>query len=88
MVQVETIPPSKDGGEATQFESTQGSPSNPSYAEVTRNKEVVSSESSEDETFERPYKRAGRKSRKEKREEDAERLITQGSQATIEMSIG
>ena len=43
--------------------------------------------SSEDETFERPSKRAGMKSREELREEEAERLKVQGSQSTIEMSI-
>eukprot|EP00253_Pinus_taeda_P023537 PITA_23537 len=49
---------------------------------------MENSNSSEDETYERPSKKAGRKSRKEKREEEAERLKTQGSQPTIEMSIG
>ena len=44
--------------------------------------------SSEDETYERPSKRARRKSHKEAREEEAERLKIQGSQSTIEMSIG
>jgi len=44
--------------------------------------------SSEDEIIERPAKRAGRKSRREVREEEAERQKTQGSQPTIEMSIG
>jgi len=42
----------------------------------------------EDETYERKMKKAGRKSHKEKREEEAKRLKTQGSQATIEMTIG
>jgi hypothetical protein len=49
---------------------------------------VDSSGSSKDEAFERPSKRAVRKSRKELREEEAERLKVQGSQPTIEMSIG
>lgn len=44
--------------------------------------------SSEDETFERPLKRTGRKTLKETREEEAERLKSLGSQATIEMSLG
>lgn len=83
------VPPSiKEGEEATQVEPTQGSPSNPSYADVTRKNSKESSGSSEDETFERPSKRAGRKSHKELREEEVERLKVQGSQATIEMTMG
>lgn len=88
LVQAESTPPSKEGEKAMQTEVTQGSPSNPSYVEVTRKKAIESSGSSEDETYERPSKRVGRKSCKEMREEEAERLKTQGSQATIEMSIG
>jgi hypothetical protein len=87
-VQTEAPPLNKEGGAAIQVEASQGSPPNPSYAEITRKKQVDSSGSSEDETFERPSKRAGRKSRKELREEEAERLKVQGSQSTIEMSIG
>jgi hypothetical protein len=86
--QADTPPSNKEGGEPIQIEANQGSPSNPSYAEIARKKPVESSGSSEDETYERPSKKAGRKSRKEKREEEAERLKTQGSQSTIEMSIG
>ena len=71
-----------------QTEVIQDSPSKPSYAEATRKKAIEISGSSEDETYERPSKRAGRKSHKEMREEEVERLKTQGSQATIEMSIG
>ena len=85
---VETPPASKEGGGDIQIEATQCSPSNPTYAEITKKKVVESSESSEEEFYERPLKRAGRKSRKEKREEEAERLKTQGSQSTIEMTIG
>lgn len=85
---METPPTSKEGGVDIQIEATQGSPSNPTYAEIIKKKAVESSESSEEEFFEQPLKRAGRKSRKEKREEEAERLKTQGSQATIEMTIG
>ena len=70
------------------MEENQGSPTNPSYAEIARKKPAASSSSSEDEFYERPSKKAGRKSRKEKREEEAERLKIQGSQSTIEMSIG
>eukprot|EP00253_Pinus_taeda_P024339 PITA_24339 len=81
-------PPSKEGGVTIQIEASQGSPRNPTYAEVTKKKAVESSESSEEELLERPLKRSGRKSRKEKREEEAKRLKAQGSQSTIEMTIG
>jgi hypothetical protein len=86
--QAETSPSFKVGGKEIQIGNKQGSPSNPSYAEITKKKPEESSGSSEDESFERPSKKAGRKSRKEKREEEAERFKTQGSQPTIEMSIG
>jgi hypothetical protein len=86
--QVEEPPSSKGGGEAHHIKSNQGTPSNPSYAEIAKKIPEESSGSSEDETFERPSKKAGRKSRKEKREEEAERHKTQGSHSTIEMSIG
>ena len=88
MDQADTPPSNKEGREPVQTEDNQGSPSNPSYAEIARKKLVESSGSSEDETYEKPSKKEGRKSRKEKREEEAERLKTQGSQSTIEMSIG
>jgi hypothetical protein len=55
---------------------------------MTRKKTPEISGSSEDETTERPLKRVGRKSHREAREEEAERQKMQGSQATIEMSIG
>eukprot|EP00253_Pinus_taeda_P028881 PITA_28881 len=61
-VQEESTPPSKEGNKAIQVKVTQGSPSNPSYAEVTRKKAIEISGSSEDETYERPFKRVGRKS--------------------------
>jgi hypothetical protein len=78
----------KEKGAEIQAVASQGSPLNPSYAEITRPKQIESAGSSEDETFECPTKRAGRKSRKELREEEAERLKVQGNQSTIEMSIG
>ena len=59
----------------------------PSYADIARKKHDVSSSSLEDDSFE-PKKIASRKSKKEIREEEAERLKTQGSQETIEMSYG
>jgi len=80
--------PIKEGEEAPQVETAQQSPSSPSYADVIRKKLEESSGSLEDETFERPTKKAGRKSRKELREEEAQRLKVQGSQATIEMTMG
>ena len=46
----------------------------PSYADITRKKQVESSGSSEDDSIEQLSKKAGRKSRKETREEEAERL--------------
>ena len=49
---------------------------------------VDSSGSSDEDSFEQSSKKAGRKSRKEIREEEAERLKMQGSQATKEMSMG
>ena len=55
---------------------------------MTRKKPSESLNSSEDETFERPSKKAGRKSLKEAREEEVERQKMQGIQATLEMSIG
>jgi hypothetical protein len=84
----EAPPLNKDKGAENQVVAPQGSPLNPSYAEITRPKQPESAGSSEDETLERPTKRAGRKSRKELREEEAERLKVQGNQSTIEMSMG
>ena len=58
----------------------------PSYANIAWKKHGVSSGSSEDESFEQSKK--GRKSQKELQEAEPERIKTQGSQATIEMSYG
>ena len=58
----------------------------PSYADIDQKNHGVSFGSSEDESFEQSKK--GGKSQKEIREEEAERLKTQGSQDTIEMSYG
>ena len=55
---------------------------------MIRKKSLEISGSSEDETFERPSKRARRKSHKEAREEEAERQKMQRIQPMIEMSIG
>jgi len=86
----QTLPPieEKDNAEATQSGSPIGISSSPSYAEMIKKKPMETSGSSEEETFERPSQRVGRKSHKESREEEAERKKTQGSQSTIEMSIG
>lgn len=86
--QEDTSIPNKEVEEVIQREINQGSPLNPTYAEIIKKKPIESSSSSEDEVYERHAKKSGRKSRKEKREEEAERLKTQGSQATIEMTIG
>jgi hypothetical protein len=77
----------KEEEETAHPEVPQGSPSNPTYADVTRKKPAESSDSSEEENYEQPTRKVGRKSRREAREEEAERLKTQGSQPTIEMSI-
>ena len=55
---------------------------------VESKKVVESSRSSNEDTFEQSSKKIGRKSRKEIRQEEAERLKTQGSQATIGMTLG
>ena len=66
-----------------------GTTSPPSYAEMTKKKKLIDSPGSfEDEPFEQSNKKAGRKSRKEIKEEEVERLKTQGSQSTIKMSLG
>lgn len=49
---------------------------------------METSGSSKDDTFKRPSKRVGRRSRKEAMEEEVERQKMQGNQSTIEMSIG
>ena len=61
-----------------------GENSPPSYANIAR-KQIDSPNSSEDDQI---SKKGGRKSKKEIREEEVERLKTQGSQSTIEMSYG
>ena len=69
-------------------QSSTGGTSSPSYAEILKKKSVDTSSSAEEDSIEQSTKKASRKSRKEVREEEAERLKMQGSQATIEMSIG
>ena len=60
----------------------------PFYADIARKKPAESSDSSDENSIEQLSKKGGRKSKKELREEEAERLKTQGSQSTIEMSYG
>ena len=79
--------PSTIHGEGGPSHSPIRSSSPPSYADITRKKQPVSLGSSEDDTFEQHSKK-GRKSKKEIREEEAERLKVQGSQSTLKMSYG
>ena len=72
-------------GEGGPSHSPIRSSSPPSYADITRKKQHISFGSSEDDTFEQHSKK-GRKSKKEIREEEAERIKMQGSQTTLEMS--
>ena len=60
----------------------------PPYAEITKNKPTDSSGSSDEDSIEQLSKKASRKSRKEAREEEANRLTMHGSQSTIEMLFG
>jgi hypothetical protein len=87
-IQPSPPPNGKDIGVPGQTAGTLEVAPSPSYVDIARKKVIDPSSSSEDEILERPAKRAGRKSRKEAREEEAERQKTQGSQPTIEMSIG
>jgi hypothetical protein len=86
-IQSSPPPNGKDTGAPGQAEGTLEIAPSPSYADIAKKKAIDPSSSSEDEILERPAKRAGRKSHKEAREEEAERQKTQGSQPTIEMSI-
>ena len=65
-----------------------GANPSPSYVEIIKKKPVDSYGSSEEDSIEKNSKKAGWKSRKEAREEEAERLKMQGRQSTIEMSLG
>jgi len=86
--QIEDPQANKDGGGAASPGASQGSPSIPSYADITKKKVAEPSNSSEEEIYERPSKRADRKPHKVVREEEAKCLKMQGSQSTIEMTIG
>ena len=65
-----------------------GDRSTPSYVDIARKKPVKRSDSSNENSIEQLSKKGGRKSKKEIREEEVERLKMQGSQSTIEMSYG
>ena len=62
----------------------------PSYVDIIKQKKKnqENTGSSDEETFERPSKKVGRRTNKETREEESERQKTLGSQTTIEMTIG
>ena len=68
--------------------SPNGANPSPSYAKIIKKKPIDSSGSSDKDSIENFSKKASRKSRKDVREEEAERLNMQGSQPTIEMSMG
>jgi hypothetical protein len=70
-----------------QLENKEEGSSSSSYADMIRRKPSEMSGSSEDDTCERPSKKAGRKSLKEVREEEAERQKMWGIQPTLKMSI-
>ena len=73
-------------GEPSLAPSGDCSPS--SYANIACKKPADSFESSDENSIEQLSKKAGRKSKKEIQEEEAERLKKQGSQSTVEMSYG
>ena len=73
--------------EFQQNTSPNGIKSPPPYTEITKNKSVDSSSSSDEDSIEQTSKK-GRKSRKDVREEEAKRLWMQGSQPSIKMSMG
>ena len=62
--------------------------SSPSYAEIAKKKPADSYGSFDEDSFEQLSKKVGRKSRKEAREEEDDRLKMQGSQSTIEILFG
>ena len=62
--------------------------SSPSYVEILKKKVVDSSGFSDEDSFQQSSKNTGRKSHKQIREEEAECLKMQGSQATIKMTLG
>ena len=67
--------------------SLNGAKDSPSYVDI-RKKQADILGSSDEDSIEQLSKKRGRKSQKEAREEEAERLNMQGSQSTIEMSLG
>ena len=84
-VSVSSLDLSRDDDPLLSLEEAKASPS---YADITRKKQVVCYDSFDDDSVEHFFKNIGRKTKKETREEEAERLKMQGSQPTIEMSYG
>ena len=60
----------------------------PTYAEMAKKKKTIDNSGSSDEDPLGKSSKKGRKSLKMVREEEVERLKMQGSQSTLEMSIG
>ena len=60
----------------------------PSYADITKNKPADNSCSSDDGSIEQFSKKSGRNSKKEVRENEADRIKMQGNQSTIKMLFG
>ena len=73
-------------GEPLQHTSPEGAKVSPSYVDITRKKQDVFSDSSDEDSIEQLSKNDGKKSKKETREEEVERLKMQGNQSTIEIS--
>ena len=65
-----------------------GAISPPSYVGIAHKEPTDSSGSSNEDSIDQLSKKAGRKYKKEIREEEAERIKTQGIQSTIQMSYG
>ena len=78
-----SLVPPWDGGPSHSPPIGENSP--PSYADITRKKQDNSPSSSDDDPI---SKKGGRKSKKDIREEEAERLNTQCIQSTIEIFYG
>ena len=68
--------------------SPNGAKASPSYLDITRKKQADILGSFDEDSIEKLYKKAGKKSRKEAQEEEVERLNMQGNQSTIKKSLG
>ena len=60
----------------------------PSYADITKKKLTDTTGSSDEDSIGQLSKKSSKKSQKEAREDEADRLKMQGSQSTIEISFG